>query len=506
MVSVIINCFNAETFISRALRSILDQTYLDFEIIIWDNFSNDNTVRIIKSYNDKRIKLFESKVHTNLGAARLEVIKKVKGEYIAFCDADDWWHPEKLSIQLSYLENTKFGFVWSDFIVVDFISNSRIQKHNYNQQKVLTYLSLLKSYDVGLLTLLVKSDCLDGLNPYLDINYDLISDFDFVMRISKKHKGLFIPKVLAYNSWHDLSLSLNKRDKGINEMLAWSSKKCNSSNYNPYEKLVGLKAQLQLSNNIFKFVSLVANEIKSFKLIFILLLNLFIKFSKKPLISIRLFINKLYSYLMNHMFIKWQFIYFWNNRMQLNAKYSNIKLPEGLIFAKYNCDDLNDQSIKNKMVNFFQFSELFNNKEFQCDQEIIIFAVIRGDDKSIIHATIVYPNSLFSPLSRLPFRSNLINDKVAYLSSGYTLPSYRLAPLSVITLAHFLPRLYEDYKIKGTLNLVHSSTPGAARYFEVIGFKKVFDFGQLSLINKIRYFLTKGSLQSYQSVTNIKSK
>ena len=206
------------------------------------------------------------------------------------------------------------------------------------------------------------------------------------------------------------------------------------------------------------------------------------------------------------MFIKWQFIYFWNNRMQLNAKYSNIKLPEGLIFAKYNCDDLNDQSIKNKMVNFFQFSELFNNKEFQCDQEIIIFAVIRGDDKSIIHATIVYPNSLFSPLSRLPFRSNLINDKVAYLSSGYTLPSYRLAPLSVITLAHFLPRLYEDYKIKGTLNLVHSSTPGAARYFEIIGFKKVFDFGQLSLINKIRYFLTKGSLQSYQSVTNIKSK
>ena len=60
------------------------------------------------TYNDKRIKLFESKVHTNLGAARLEAIKKVKGEYIAFCDADDWWHPEKLSIQLSYLEKFKW--------------------------------------------------------------------------------------------------------------------------------------------------------------------------------------------------------------------------------------------------------------------------------------------------------------------------------------------------------------------------------------------------------------
>jgi len=506
MISVIINCFNAEAFISRALRSVLDQTYLDFEIIIWDNFSNDNTVKIIKSYNDKRIKLFESKVHTNLGAARLEVIKKVKGEYIAFCDADDWWHPEKLSIQLTYLEDTEYSFVCSDFIVVDSILNTRIQKHNYNKPKVLTYLSLLKNYDVGLLTLLIKSDCLYGLEPCLDINYDLIADFDFVMRISKNHKGLFIPKVLAYNSWHDLSLSINKRDKGVNEMLSWSRKKCHSSNHNPYEKLVGLRAQLHLSNNIFKFVSLVANEIKSFKLIFILLLNLFIKFSKKPLISIRLFIYKLHSYLLNHIFIKWQFVYFWNNVMSLDKKYSNIKLPEGLLFAQYNSNDLNNQSIKNKVINFFQLSELFNKREFQSIKDIIIYAVIREVDKSIVHATIVYPNSLFSPLSRLPFRSNLINDRVAYLSTGYTLPSFRLAPLSIITLAHILPRLYKDYQIRGTLNLIHSSTPGAARYFEIIGFKKVFDFTQLSLFNRFRYILTSGSIESYQPVTKIKSK
>ena len=97
LISVIVNCYNGEKFINRCIKSILDQSYQNFEIIFWDNNSNDKTFQIIKKFDDKRIKYFKSKKFTKLYEARNLALKKTRGEYISFLDIDDTWEKDKLS-------------------------------------------------------------------------------------------------------------------------------------------------------------------------------------------------------------------------------------------------------------------------------------------------------------------------------------------------------------------------------------------------------------------------
>lgn len=103
-VSVIIPSYNHEKFIKECIQSVLDQTFQDFEIIITDDASTDRTVEAIKSFDDKRIKLFTS--HKNQGAsiATNNCISQSSGKYIAMLSSDDTWYPEKLEIQVQYLE------------------------------------------------------------------------------------------------------------------------------------------------------------------------------------------------------------------------------------------------------------------------------------------------------------------------------------------------------------------------------------------------------------------
>lgn len=92
--SVIINCFNGEKFLKQAIESVYSQTYLDWEIILWDNASTDKTAQIATSY-DQKLRYFRSEETLPLGAARNRAISQAKGEYLAFLDADDYWYEKK---------------------------------------------------------------------------------------------------------------------------------------------------------------------------------------------------------------------------------------------------------------------------------------------------------------------------------------------------------------------------------------------------------------------------
>ena len=104
LVSIIVNCFNGEKFLKNSINSILNQTYKNFEIIFFDNFSSDNSAKIIKSYKDRRIKYYRSKKNLNLYNARNLAIKKAKGKYVSFLDTDDWWNKNKLLEQINFLK------------------------------------------------------------------------------------------------------------------------------------------------------------------------------------------------------------------------------------------------------------------------------------------------------------------------------------------------------------------------------------------------------------------
>ena len=93
---------------------MLNQDFEDWELIVWDNRSTDETSQIIRSFRDSRIKYYVASVHTTLGEARNLALEKCRGELIAFLDSDDLWLPHKLSSQIPIFDNQEIGFVYSD--------------------------------------------------------------------------------------------------------------------------------------------------------------------------------------------------------------------------------------------------------------------------------------------------------------------------------------------------------------------------------------------------------
>ena len=99
-VSIIIPTYNREQLLGRAIKSVLAQTYQDFELIIVDDGSTDNTERLVKSFNSEKTRYIRHRKNKGPAAARNTGIRSAKGDYIAFQDSDDEWMPEKLEKQM----------------------------------------------------------------------------------------------------------------------------------------------------------------------------------------------------------------------------------------------------------------------------------------------------------------------------------------------------------------------------------------------------------------------
>ena len=114
LISIIMNCYNGEKYLSESIKSVLSQTYENWELIFWDNQSTDSSAEIFKSYRDKRFRYFYANGHTSLYKARNLAIEKSKGDFIAFLDTDDLWSKEKLKLQMFYFNNPEVGVVFSN--------------------------------------------------------------------------------------------------------------------------------------------------------------------------------------------------------------------------------------------------------------------------------------------------------------------------------------------------------------------------------------------------------
>ena len=101
LVTVIVNLYNGEATIAEAIESVLAQTFGDWELLIWDDCSNDGSAAIVQRYNDSRIRYVRSEMQVPLGQARQAAIELAQGEWIAFLDQDDLWVPNKLECQLA---------------------------------------------------------------------------------------------------------------------------------------------------------------------------------------------------------------------------------------------------------------------------------------------------------------------------------------------------------------------------------------------------------------------
>lgn len=121
LVSIVLPSYNLEKYISQTINSVLSQTYPYWELVITDDCSSDSTVRIIREFaeKDSRIRLFILDKNSGAGAARNNSIKEAKGRYIAFLDGDDWWYPNKLQLQMEFIQEHQYEFVFTAFEYAD---------------------------------------------------------------------------------------------------------------------------------------------------------------------------------------------------------------------------------------------------------------------------------------------------------------------------------------------------------------------------------------------------
>jgi teichuronic acid biosynthesis glycosyltransferase TuaG len=162
MVSVITPTYNSSKYIRFTIESIISQTYKNWELLITDDFSSDNTIQIIESYakNDSRIKLFKLEENSGAGIARNFSINKAQGRYIAFCDSDDQWKKNKLEFQLKFMKENNLVFSFTDYDIID---EQGISKGHIKCPKFLTYNKLLKNNYIGCLTVIYDTKTLGKL-------------------------------------------------------------------------------------------------------------------------------------------------------------------------------------------------------------------------------------------------------------------------------------------------------------------------------------------------------
>ncbi len=119
LVSIITPTYNSSLYIEATIQSILEQTYSNWELLITDDCSDDNTIDIIQKYvkKDSRIKLFCLSKNSGAGVARNNSIREANGRFIAFCDSDDRWLPDKLEKQLVFMKQKKCALSYSSYYV-----------------------------------------------------------------------------------------------------------------------------------------------------------------------------------------------------------------------------------------------------------------------------------------------------------------------------------------------------------------------------------------------------
>jgi len=218
-VSVIINCFNGGKFLREAIDSVYEQTYDDWEIIFWDNASTDDSVEIIKDYDD-RIRYFRSDKTYLLGKARNLAFKQARGKFIAILDTDDIWLPQKLKKQIPlFVKNSELGMIYSDSIFFDH-AGDKYNMHRYNRpHRGNIFGELLVDNFVSTETMIYRRSALESMDYIFDDNFTMVMDYDLSLRVAYLFELDYVCEPLSRWRIHPGSESSRKRFLIVDENL-----------------------------------------------------------------------------------------------------------------------------------------------------------------------------------------------------------------------------------------------------------------------------------------------
>ena len=220
LISIIVNCYNGEKYLSQTLQSILNQRYKTFEVIFVDNCSTDSSAKIFKKIKDKRFKYFKTKKKIKLYDARNFALNKCKGNFIAFLDSDDWWDKNFLYFRKNFFSSSKkYGFAFSN--CNHFYENKKKFEIFYKKKlpsgSILD--DLLKFYFVKLSTIIIKKKILN--NHKFNSLYNIIGDYDLVIRMAKRYKAMSFQDNLATIRIHADNFTHNNKKMFYEEYDHW---------------------------------------------------------------------------------------------------------------------------------------------------------------------------------------------------------------------------------------------------------------------------------------------
>lgn len=209
-VSVVMSARNADKYISKSIESILNQTFKDFEFIIIDDASTDNTLTIIKEFakKDKRIKIIINKENIGLTRALNNAISIAKGEYIARQDADDYSAPERLETQILFLEkNNNISLVGTSVTIID-EAGTKLCERNLPTGSEQIKAILQKDNCIFHGTILFRKKDVLEIGAYRPF-FTKSQDYDLYLRLCETKNIDNINKPLYFWRFNDMGISAN---------------------------------------------------------------------------------------------------------------------------------------------------------------------------------------------------------------------------------------------------------------------------------------------------------
>ncbi len=252
LVSVIIPCFNAEKFVEMAIRSIMNQTYKNLEILIVDDCSTDSTYEILDrlAKSDKRIVLEKNEQNLKIVTTLNKLVLKAKGKYIARMDADDISAPDRIEKQVEFMDNNyEYGICGTNAYIINsknkIIEESLLPNTNTDIQKAINVHSVFFHPSIMIRADLYKKNLYDNKFLYAE-------DFELWQRLLKITKGENIDQRLFFYRIVNSSASNNTKTSSIQKKI--TNELCK---YNDFELLKSLKNKMfaglviwfEISNN-----------------------------------------------------------------------------------------------------------------------------------------------------------------------------------------------------------------------------------------------------------------
>ncbi|WP_268892127.1 glycosyltransferase family 2 protein [Enterococcus casseliflavus] len=243
MISVVLPTFNRANTLMRAVESVLNQSYKNIELIVVDDCSTDNSLELLSKIDDTRLKIVQLDENKGANFCRNLGIEISNGDYIAFQDSDDYWLPDKLIKQLSYLIDYDCDVIASDMIVID-EDNQNIMRAISNEKKqgIVKFEDLLFENYISTQMVLAKRNVF-SIEKF-NIQLSRFQDWELFLRLSKEFNFYFVEEKLLIQYIQCDSVSKNLI-KGIDalkqiDLLYKSDLEKNPAAYSHHNYILGV--------------------------------------------------------------------------------------------------------------------------------------------------------------------------------------------------------------------------------------------------------------------------